>query len=402
MPDPTIGQLVAREDRNPEVERLLALIDGSKAQLRSLLVARERQLRFVARLSGTGGWTLQLSPLRFLPSIEWLEMHGWAPDERPTLKMALRHVAASDLPALLAALRRCAAQGQPADLAVTVLHRAGHVVFMRMIGEAVRDESGAVARIEGACQDVTVHVRREQELAAHRDRLEELVEQRTRDLQTFSHALAHDLRAPIAAMAGFAQVIAEQGAQGLSERNRHRLERIVANGHRAEALIDAILGLVSHLQGPLRKRPVDLTALAAAAVDQLRGAHPERHVQVHVQQDMRTHGDPGLLMSVVGNLVNNAWKFTARCAHPRIEVGRDDSGAFYVKDNGVGFDAQHAQNLFQPLQRLHDDKDFSGLGIGLATAFRIVQRHGGRMWADSAPGAGATFWFVLPPADAQD
>jgi signal transduction histidine kinase len=98
----------------------------------------------------------------------------------------------------------------------------------------------------------------------------------------------------------------------------------------------------------------------------------------------------------MGNLVNNAWKFSSRRADARIEIGRAEDGAFYVRDNGVGFDAQHASRLFRPLERLHHGKEFSGLGIGLAMAFRIVQRHGGRMWAESGPDAGATFWFTLP------
>jgi signal transduction histidine kinase len=395
VPAPSIGQLVAREDHNPEVEQLLDLIRDNKAQLRELLVARERQLRFVARLSGTGGWTLFLSPLRFRPSIEWLELHGWAADDRPTLKMALRAVLPADLAPLIKTIRGCMTSGQPADIIVQLRHRAGYDVSMHMITEAVHGPDGEIDRIEGACQDVTAHVRREQELAKHRDRLEELVEQRTRDLQTFSHALAHDLRAPITAMAGFAQVVAAQLADA-DAKTRHRLDRIVANAHRAEALIDGILGLISHLQGPLTKNAVDLSAMARGALAELQAAEPQRRVETVVQPGLVAFGDARLLLSVVENLLSNAWKFTSHRADARIEVGRGADGAFCISDNGIGFGGPQVEQLFKPLQRLHHDKEFTGLGIGLATAFRIVQRHGGRMWAHGQPGAGATFCFALP------
>jgi signal transduction histidine kinase len=356
----------------------------------------ERQLQIVARLCAVGGWKLQLTPLRFLPSPEWLLLHGFPEAAWPSAFAVLRLVDKADRRSLEDNLRSCARQGTSFEQVVGTLTFDGRHVFMRLIAEPDMDTDGRVRSIQGACQDVTKIMERERELGQHRTQLEELVEQRTCDLRSFSYALAHDLRAPISAMGGFSQVLAEKLPEDSPPRLHHFAKRIVSNAQRAEALIEGILELITTAQAPLDKRDVDVTAIAWQAVEQLRAREPSRNVDVDVQSQMTARADPRLLVSVIGNLVGNAWKFSAQSQPGRISVGRDRQGRFFVTDNGIGFDLAEAGKLFEPLQRLPSADAYAGTGVGLAAASRIVTRHGGRMWADAKVGQGATFWFTLP------
>jgi signal transduction histidine kinase len=358
-------------------------------------VERETQLRIVARLAAVGGWCLELDSLRFHPSPEWLHLHDCKPTSRPTTKQVLRHIAPADRHELIRRLRRCARRGEPFEMVIASRTFANRRVHMRLIGEPEFDDLGHVARIVGACQDVSLQVERELELAQHRSRLEDLVEQRTRDLRTFSYALAHDLRAPISAMAGFSQVVAERLPDDLRARLGHYVDRIVANAGHAEDLIEGILELASALQAPLHRQAVDLSAIAWQALEHLRAHEPQRPVDVEVQPALNATGDRRLLMSVMQNLLGNAWKFSLHRNPARIEFGRTPQGVFYVRDNGVGFSMEEAGQLFEPLRRLPNPLNVKGTGVGLAMASRIVTRHGGRMWAEAEPGVGATFWFTL-------
>jgi signal transduction histidine kinase len=358
-------------------------------------VHRETQLRIVARLAAVGGWCLELDTLQFHPSAEWLNLHDCRPTAHPTTKQVLRRIAPADRHELIRRLRRCARRGEPFEMVIATRTFANRRVHMRLIAEPEFDELGHVARIVGACQDVSSQVEREQELAQHRSRLEDLVEQRTRDLRTFSYALAHDLRAPISAMAGFSQVVAERMPPDLRGKLGHYIDRIVANAGHAEDLIEGILELASALQAPLHRQEVDLSAIAWQALEHLRAHAPSRSVEIEVQPAMQASGDRRLLMSVMQNLLSNAWKFTVHRSPAHIVFGRTPEGVFYVRDNGVGFSMEEAGMLFEPLRRLPSALKVKGTGVGLAMASRIVTRHGGKMWAEAEPGAGATFWFTL-------
>jgi signal transduction histidine kinase len=164
-------------------------------------------------------------------------------------------------------------------------------------------------------------------------------------------------------------------------------------------LIDHLLGLSRVMCDELRRVPVDLSALAREVAHELASGEPARRVEVIVADGLRAHGDAALLRAVLANLLANAWKFTAPQPHPRVEVGAvaGDHGAFYVRDNGVGFDMRDAPRLFRAFQRLHPASEFDGTGIGLATVARVIARHGGRVWAEAAVGRGATFFFSIPP-----
>jgi PAS domain S-box-containing protein len=235
-----------------------------------------------------------------------------------------------------------------------------------------------------------------QSLAAE---LEQRVSERTRELEAFSYSVSHDLRTPLRAIDGHSSLLTESLATADEATSRDRLRRIREAVKRMAELIDDLLELAKVARQELRTEHVDLTALINQTLARLREQEPARQADIHVAADMKTFGDPRLLSVVVDNLLGNAWKYTGRTEHACIEAGAAEvagTRAFFVKDNGVGFDPTHADKLFQAFQRLHDAASFSGTGVGLAIVARIIERHNGKVWAESSPGKGAIFYFTLP------
>jgi PAS domain S-box-containing protein len=219
-----------------------------------------------------------------------------------------------------------------------------------------------------------------------------------RELEAFSYSVAHDLRAPLRGMSGFAQVLLEDYVHRIDAQGQEALHEIILNANKMAALIDALLSLSRVSRAALNVAHVDLAPLVRTAVGQLSGTEPERSLELVVPEQLWADLDPQLAHVVVDNLIANAWKFTSQAAARRIEVGvtrKERESVYFVKDNGVGFDMHFADKLFVPFQRLHRAADFPGTGIGLATVQRVVHRHHGRIWAESAVGAGATFYFSL-------
>jgi PAS domain S-box-containing protein len=219
-----------------------------------------------------------------------------------------------------------------------------------------------------------------------------------KELEAFSYSVSHDLRAPLRAIDGFSQALSEDCADQLDASGRGYLERIRGAAQRMGMLIDDLLKLARVTRSEVSIDDVDLAAMARDIARELQAAEPERSVDVEVAEGLRARGDPRLLRIALENLLGNAWKFTSGRDAARIEVG-EASGhgapAFFVRDNGVGFDMAHAARLFGAFQRLHHQSEFAGTGIGLATAQRIVRRHGGQAWAEAEPGRGATFYFTI-------
>ncbi|MEV0563082.1 response regulator [Dactylosporangium sp. NPDC050588] len=238
------------------------------------------------------------------------------------------------------------------------------------------------------------HERAARQVAEARAELVEELEWRNRELEAFSGSVSHDLRSPLQTIISFSELLLEEQTGGEPTDLALRIHRAA---QRMNALIDALLQLASANRGQIQRAEVDLTALATDVVDELRQRDPDREVEVTVAPGMRASCDGELVRAVLINLVGNAWKFTGRTASPRIEIGCSPP-AFHVRDNGAGFPAERADQLFRPFGRLHDSSDFPGTGIGLTTVQRIVDRHGGRVWAQSEPGRGATFSFTLPDA----
>jgi light-regulated signal transduction histidine kinase (bacteriophytochrome) len=219
-----------------------------------------------------------------------------------------------------------------------------------------------------------------------------------RELEAFSYSVAHDLRSPLRSIDGFSLALLEDCADVLDDAGKQHLRFVREAAQDMAALIDGLLSLSRVTRSELRRETVDLAELARNIFAQLRGAAPGRSVETVVPEELAAEGDARLLRSLLENLLGNAWKFTGRRAGARIEVGVARTGAertYFVRDNGAGFDMVYAGKLFGAFQRLHSAAEFEGTGIGLATVQRIILRHGGRVWAESEVGRGATFYFTL-------
>ena len=254
--------------------------------------------------------------------------------------------------------------------------------------------------------DVTSSYHAEQGLKQLNETLERRVGERTRELalsnrelESFSYSVSHDLRAPLQAIDGFGKALLSRHAGQLDERGQHYLTRIRENTRQMGELIEDLLSLARVTRSEMRAEPVDLSIKAGEIVHRLRQRDPGREVAVEIEPSIVCSGDPRLLAIVLENLIENAWKFTARTELPRIRIGRrvgdDAQPIVFVEDNGAGFDMAYADKLFNAFQRLHSPEEFAGTGIGLATVHRIIARHGGRVWAESSPGRRTMFQFTL-------
>ncbi|HVY93316.1 MAG TPA: ATP-binding protein [Bryobacteraceae bacterium] len=228
------------------------------------------------------------------------------------------------------------------------------------------------------------------------------------ELDSLYYSVSHDLRAAIRGITACAQIVLEDHAASLNDEIRRWLTHIHDDGERLDRFTQSLLELSRVSRAAMHPVELDLTALVGEIAHELRSASPKRPVQFDIQKGMTAFGDPHLVRQVLGNLLENAWKFTIKTANPRIEVGCKATSAvppiYWVRDNGMGFDMAGAGRLFVAFQQLHQEKDIpgSGTGTGLAIVRRIVHRHGGRVWAESRPGDGATFFFSLGAAPGQD
>jgi signal transduction histidine kinase len=218
-----------------------------------------------------------------------------------------------------------------------------------------------------------------------------------RELESFAYSVSHDLRAPLRVIDGFAQIVLEDYGERLDTLGREHMKRIASAAGRMNSMIDTLLSMSRMTGRELQFERVDLSETARQLAEELKAAEPARRVEVAVQAGLSVQGDRTLLRLVLQNLLGNAFKFSAKTNEARIEFGRlaDGDHAFFVRDNGAGFDMRFADRLFGVFQRLHSQSEFAGTGVGLATVQRIVRRHSGRIWAESEPGKGATFFFTI-------
>jgi hypothetical protein len=255
---------------------------------------------------------------------------------------------------------------------------------------------------------VTVFVelyRARQELRRYRTQLETLVEERTialtainRELEAFSYSVSHDLRGPLLAFNGLSKAMLESYRGELDAKATANLEKMREASAQMTSVFESLQMLFRLTSGEIRREELDISAMATKISEGTRAADPESSTQVDVMPGIVASGDRHLVQILLANLINNAWKFSGTNPSPRITVGRevvDTEPRIFVRDNGVGFDMIDSHRLFGAFQRLHSQSEFPGAGIGLATARRIVNRHGGRIWAEGAVGEGATFYFVL-------
>jgi signal transduction histidine kinase len=216
-----------------------------------------------------------------------------------------------------------------------------------------------------------------------------------KELDAFSYSVSHDLRGPLRAINGFSQILLADHAERLDHEGRHLARRIHAGAQRMTAIIDDLMALSQVGRGELRRASVNLTAIVRRIVCDLRVRDPSRIVEVSVADGLAASGDERLVTIALENLLANAWKFTSKRPHAEIAIDREDGGVFAIRDNGAGFDMTHSTQLFEPFRRLHSGTEFEGTGIGLAIVRRIVERHGGQVWAQGVVDGGATVRFTL-------
>jgi light-regulated signal transduction histidine kinase (bacteriophytochrome) len=224
------------------------------------------------------------------------------------------------------------------------------------------------------------------------------LEEANKDLEAFSYSVSHDLRAPLRTIGSFSQALSEDCADQLSSEGQDYLRRITNGVARMNQLIDDLLRLFGVTRGTFERQQVNLSEIAEGFIEDFRRSQPGRVVDVSIAPELIVKGDESLLRNVMQNLLSNAWKFTEKKAHARIEFGIEQqrgTPVYFVRDNGAGFNMAYADKLFSPFQRMHSASEFAGTGIGLATVKKIIQRHGGRIWVESKPDHGATFYFTL-------
>ena len=268
-----------------------------------------------------------------------------------------------------------------------------------------RDAEGHAYRAYGITQDISTRRDAELEIQRLTASLEQRIKERTRELkgayaelESYSYAVAHDLRSPLRIINGFAQALEDENTS-LSPESLAHIQRIKSSSQKMGLLIDGLLKLSQFARGDMVRQPVDISAIASRQLEELAQDHPQRQVAWEVEPDLHALADPSLIEALLQNLLHNAWKYTAQADSARIRIFKEIEGAqtrFCISDNGAGFDMKRAEKLFQPFQRLHMPHEFDGLGVGLATARRIVQRHGGDLRGFGEPGKGACFCFDLP------
>jgi len=234
---------------------------------------------------------------------------------------------------------------------------------------------------------------------SRRELIERALHDANRELESFSYSVSHDLRAPLRSIDGFSEALLEDAGPALTPESRSHLERIINAARRMSALIDDLIALSRVSRAEMKREHVDISDLATHIINDLRRASPDREVIVDVAPGLKAVGDGQLIRLALQNLVENAWKFTSKNPRSTIFVGytrdEDGAGAFFVRDDGAGFDPEYTDKLFGPFQRLHAASEFPGTGIGLATVQRIVHRHGGHVWAEGQLQQGACFYFTL-------
>lgn len=277
------------------------------------------------------------------------------------------------------------------------VRKDGSLLWVEEFAHAVRDPNGLL-QVLIMCQDITHRKQAEAEIRTLNIELEERVAERTRELEAFSYSVSHDLHAPLRAIEGFSRIVVEDYALSLDPQVRQYLHQVRERAQRMKQLIDDLLDFSRLNRRPLTKQPVRMTTLVQEALEELHPDYDQRRVEIRLGELPPCQADPVLLKQVLLNLLGNALKYTGKREVTHIEIGAhetDEEVVYFVKDNGSGFDMRYADKLFGVFQRLHSGKEFEGTGVGLAIVERILQRHGGRVWAEAEVDKGAIFYFSL-------
>lgn len=394
------GRIIFRDEQARA--RWTAAIEESRRLRRSEQLMVDTQ--GVAHL---GTWEWDVSQPTAVWSDELYRIYGLTRDlYTPSYEAYLTMVHPDDRQRVIDATNRVFHEHVPYSHDERIYRPDGSLRYLHTWAHPVLDENGVLRRLVGVCQDIT-----DQKLAEERVRqlnadLEDRVAERTRtlassirDLEAFNATISHDLRAPLSVIALSCSVILQESGGALPARLTDHLDRIRRSATYMTALVNDLLGLAHVGNAPVARDTIDLTRLAEDVIANLRLGSRDRQVAVTVAAGLTCVADARLMRAAMENLIGNAWKYTSRVPSAQIEIGRterDGRRVFFIKDNGAGFDMAEAHRLFAPFERLQTAAEFEGTGVGLAAVHRIMDRHRGRIWAESAPNRGATFYFELP------
>ena len=334
--------------------------------------------------------------LRALGVSEEGGLYDQAPEFLVQMFQDERQLSVDELP-LKRAVRGEVITGQIID----VKRPDGQTVKLHCSVAPLLDEQGKPCGAVGAFLDITGLIRAEDEISKLNSNLHQNVHDlriANNELEAFIYSVSHDLRAPLRSIRGFSEFLLHDYHASLDDRGKGYLDRVVRNTARMDQLIDDLLHLSRISRQQLDRADIDVSRVMHELAGELKNAHPERQVDITIQEGLVARADPRLIRIALANLLNNAWKFTLKTEAPRIEFGsekKDGTNSYFLRDNGAGFDQNYADKLFLPFHRLHTEQEFEGSGIGLAIVDRVIRRHSGRIWAEGKPDAGAVFYFTL-------
>jgi PAS domain S-box-containing protein len=391
------------EKRVLERTRDLQVEIAERKVTEALLQEKDARLTAAQEIARMGSWEWNLSTNAVSWSDEVFRLSGLLPGKfGGRFEDFVNNAHPEDRATLKGALETASRKREPVTVDYRIIRPDGTVRYLHAHGKSILDDAGRPLRLVGTLQDVTE--RKEAEKAIHE--LNQELQARMGDLATvnkelegFSYSVSHDLRAPLRAIDGFSRMLIEDYADRIDAEGRRYLNVIIANAHKMGQLIDDLLAFSRMGRKALESTSLDMEKMARQVYSDLREQYPDRAIELRLGSLPAGRGDPAMYQQVFVNLISNAIKYS-RGRNPavveidaRVEPGET---VYYVRDNGVGFEMEYAHKLFGVFQRLHTSQEFEGTGVGLALVQRIVQRHGGRVWAEGKPGVGATFYFTQP------
>lgn len=365
---------------------------------------KDELLRMTSVMARVGGWEFDTASMEGTWTDEVAAIHDMDPADPTNVNIGISFYLPEYRTRIEAAIRDAIEKAQPYDLELEMISAKGKRKWVRSMAIPVV-ENGNVIKVKGIFQDITERKHQEEEIRQLNVNLELRVRERTnqlefanKELESFSYSVSHDLRAPLRSLDGFSLALLEDYEAALDEQGKDYLRRIRRSTQHMGCLIDDMLGLAKVTRLAMVLTDSDLSLLAAGIAEDYRQSDGGRTVSFRIDDGARARCDERMMHIVLDNLIGNSWKFTSKRPDAIIEFGKtciDGETAFFVRDNGAGFDMAYAGKLFGPFQRLHPISEFPGTGIGLATVQRIVARHGGRVWAEGAVDQGAVFYFTL-------
>jgi PAS domain S-box-containing protein len=395
-------------DRNGEITRIDGFMEDitEKQQLVEAVRSSEERFKMAQKAANIGSWDWDVTTGNLVWSDEIEPMFGFEKGKfERTYEAFLKSVHPEDRQHVTDSVNDCVEKGILYDIEHRISWPDGTVHWLSEKGDAIRDRNGKAVRMLGVVRDITGWKQTEQKIID----LNMDLERKTRDLaasnrelEAFAYSVSHDLRAPLRRIDGFSEIILQTHGKDLNKSVTDSLGRIRASVKNMDGLIEGMLRLSNLTTAGLSVKKVDLSGMAKGVVHRLQASDPDRKVSVSIQSGLIVRGDPDLLNMALENLIGNSWKFTSKRADAKIEFGSsvmDGRQTYFVRDNGIGFDRTRTDRMFAPFQRLHNEADYPGHGVGLAIVSRIVARHNGRVWADGERDKGASFYFTLGSGD---